>query len=259
MNDIPTMLKISMYILIFLYGIVIGSFLNVVVVRVPRKESIVKVRSHCENCGYQLKWFDLIPIFSYLVLGGKCRKCKTKISAQHLVLEVLNGILYVFTFFIAGFSIPTVLLCLLFSALLALSLIDFKTYEIPVGFQYVIFVLAVCRMILDRANWSEHVIGFFAVSVVLYLMYVISKGAAIGGGDVKLMAVCGLFVGWKLIIFAFLLGCIVGSVVHIIRMKLSGESHVLAMGPYLSIGVFVAALWGNQILTWYLGMLGITL
>ena len=214
MNDIPTMLQISMYILIFLYGIVIGSFLNVVIVRVPRKESIVKVRSHCENCGYQLKWFDLIPIFSYLVLGGKCRKCKTKISAQHLILEVLNGILYVFTFFIAGFSVPTVLLCLLFSALLALSLIDFKTYEIPVGFQYVIFVLAVCRTILDRANWSEHVIGFFAVSVVLYLMYVISKGAAIGGGDVKLMAVCGLFVGWKLIIFAFLLGCIVGSVVH---------------------------------------------
>ena len=259
MNDIPTMLQISMYILIFLYGIVIGSFLNVVIVRVPRKESIVKVRSHCENCGYQLKWFDLIPIFSYLVLGGKCRKCKTKISAQHLVLEVLNGILYVFTFFIAGFSVPTVLLCLLFSALLALSLIDFKTYEIPVGFQYVIFVLAVCRTILDRANWSEHVIGFFAVSVVLYLMYVISKGAAIGGGGLKMVGVCGLFVGWKLIIFAFLLGCIVGSVVHIIRMKLSGESHVLAMGPYLSIGVFVAALWGNQILTWYLGILGITL
>lgn len=254
MNDIPTMLQISMYILIFLYGIVIGSFLNVVIVRVPRKESIVKVRSHCENCGYQLKWFDLIPIFSYLVLGGKCRKCKTKISAQHLVLEVLNGILYVFTFFIAGFSVPTVLLCLLFSALLALSLIDFKTYEIPVGFQYVIFVLAVCRTILDRANWSEHVIGFFAVSVVLYLMYVISKGAAIGGGDVKLMAVCGLLLGWKLIIFAFLLGCIIGSVIHLIRMKVSGEGHVLAMGPYLSAGVAVAVLWGNEFLQWYLGL-----
>ncbi len=259
MNDIPTMLQISMYILIFLYGIVIGSFLNVVIVRVPRKESIIKVRSHCENCGYQLKWFDLIPIFSYLVLGGRCRKCKTKISAQHLVLEVLNGILYVFTFFIAGFSLKAVLLCLLFSALLALSLIDFKTYEIPVGFQYVILALAVCQTILDRADWLEHVIGFFAVSAVLYLIYIISKGAAIGGGDIKLMAVCGLFVGWKLIIFAFLLGCIVGSVVHMIRMKLSGESHVLAMGPYLSIGVFAAALWGNQILTWYLGMLGITL
>lgn len=259
MNDIPTMLQISMYILIFLYGIVIGSFLNVVIVRVPRKESIVKVRSHCENCGYQLKWFDLIPIFSYLVLGGKCRKCKTKISAQHLILEVLNGILYVITFLVAGVSLHTCLLCLLFSALLALSLIDFKTYEIPVGFQYVIFALAILQTVLDFSNWSEHVIGFFAVSVLLYLIYKISKGTAIGGGDVKLMAVCGLFIGWKLIILAFLLGCIVGSVVHILRMKLSGESHVLAMGPYLSVGVFVAALWGEKILTWYLGILGITL
>lgn len=259
MNNIPTMLQICIYTIVFLYGIIIGSFLNVVVVRVPRGESIVKVRSHCENCGYQLKWFDLIPIFSYLVLGGKCRKCKTKISAQHLVMEVLNGILYVITFLVAGVSLHTCLLCLLFSALLALSLIDFKTYEIPVGFQYVIFALAILQTVLDFSNWSEHVIGFFAVSVLLYLIYKISKGTAIGGGDVKLMAVCGLFIGWKLIILAFLLGCIVGSVVHILRMKLSGESHVLAMGPYLSVGVFVAALWGEKILTWYLGILGITL
>ena len=259
MNNIPTMLQICIYVIVFLYGIIIGSFLNVVVVRVPRGESIVKVRSHCENCGYQLKWFDLIPIFSYLFLGGKCRKCKAKISAQHLIMEVLNGILYVITFFIAGVSLHTCLLCLLFSALLALSIIDFKTYEIPVGFQYVIFVLAILQTVLDFSNWSEHVIGFFAVSVLLYLIYKISNGTAIGGGDVKLMAVCGLFIGWKLIILAFLLGCIVGSVVHILRMKLSGESHVLAMGPYLSVGVFVAALWGEKILTWYLGILGITL
>ena len=259
MNNIPTMLQICIYVIVFLYGIIIGSFLNVVILRVPRGESIVKVRSHCENCGYQLKWFDLIPIFSYLALGGKCRQCKTKISAQHLVMEVLNGILYVSTFFIAGVSLHTCLLCLLFSALLALSIIDFKTYEIPVGFQYVIFALAILQTVLDFSNWSEHVIGFFAVSVLLYLIYKISKGTAIGGGDVKLMAVCGLFIGWKLIILAFLLGCIVGSVVHILRMKLSGESHVLAMGPYLSVGVFVAALWGEKILTWYLGILGITL
>ena len=164
MNNIPTMLQIIAYIVIFLYGIIIGSFLNVVVVRIPRGESIVKVRSHCENCGYQLKWYDLIPIFSYLFLGGKCRKCKAKISAQHLVMEVLNGMLYVITFLIAGISLHTCLLCFLFSALLALSIIDFKTYEIPVGFQYVIFVLAVLETVLDYSNWAEHVIGFFAVS-----------------------------------------------------------------------------------------------
>ena len=86
------------------------------------------------------------------------------------------------------------------------------------------------------------------------MIYLVSGGSAIGGGDVKLMAVCGLLLGWELIIFAFLLGCIIGSVIHLIRMKVSGEGHVLAMGPYLSAGVAVAVLWGNEFLQWYLGL-----
>ena len=99
----------------------------------------------------------------------------------------------------------------------------------------------------------DYVIGFLSVSVVLAVLYYASKGRAIGGGDVKLMAACGLLLGWKLIIMAFLLGCIFGAVIHVIRMRVSGEDHVLAMGPYLSMGVFIATLWGNQLLTWYLG------
>lgn len=89
---------------------------------------------------------------------------------------------------------------------------------------------------------------------ILLILYYATGGRAIGGGDVKLMAVCGLLLGWKLIIFAFLLGCIIGSVIHLIRMKVSGEGHVLAMGPYLSAGVAVAVLWGNEFLQWYLGL-----
>ena len=104
MNDIPTSLTVACYIVMFLYGIVIGSFVNVCICRIPRKESIVKVRSHCENCGYTLKWYDLIPVFSYLCLGGKCRKCGKKISVWHLLMEVSNGVLYVLVFFVCGFS-----------------------------------------------------------------------------------------------------------------------------------------------------------
>lgn len=255
MDFIPTSLKIVLYIIIFLYGIVIGSFINVCVCRIPRGESIVKVRSHCENCGYQLKWFDLIPLFSYLVLGGKCRKCGEKISVWHLLMEVLNGCLYVLIFFVCDISVESLLYCLAGSALLGLSIIDFKTYEIPVGFNIFIGALGIIRVITDLANWHLYVIGFVAVSAFLYLLFVLSKGRAIGGGDIKLMAACGLLIGWKLIILAFLIGCIVGSIVHIIRMRVSGEEHVLAMGPYLSIGVMMAALWGNQFLTWYLGNL----
>ena len=245
---------ILLYIMIFLYGIVIGSFLNVLIYRIPKKENIVTVRSHCMSCGYQLKWYDLVPLFSYLALGGRCRKCKTKLSVQYPLIEGLNGALYLIVFFRYGISIESLLYCLLFSALLALSVIDFRTYEIPVGFNIFILALGLVRVVTDYRNWPDYVIGFLAVSVFLLLLYYASKGRAIGGGDVKLMAVCGLLMGWKLIILAFLLGCILGSVVHLIRMKASGEGHVLAMGPYLSAGAALAVLFGNQFLNWYLGM-----
>ncbi|MBE5884211.1 MAG: prepilin peptidase [Lachnospiraceae bacterium] len=250
-------MNFSIYLLIFLYGIVIGSFLNVLICRIPRKESVVHVRSHCEACGYQLRWFDMIPLFSYIFLGGRCRKCKQTISIQHPLVEGLNGVLYLVVFWRYGLCVETLLFCLLGSALLALSVIDFKTYEIPVGFQYFIGVLGVVRVLCDITNWQEYVIGFFAVSAVLAILYYASRGAAIGGGDVKLMAVCGLLLGWKLIIVAFLVGCILGSVIHLLRMRISGENHVLAMGPYLSAGVMLAVLWGQWFLNWYISFLGL--
>ena len=247
----PTIL---LYIIVFLYGIVIGSFLNVCIYRIPEKQNIVKVRSHCMSCGYQLKWYDLIPLFSYICLGGKCRKCKAKLSVQYPLIEALNGILYVVIFYVNGVSVESLLYCLLTSALITLSIIDLRTYEIPFGINLFILALGLTRVCLDYRHWLDYGIGFLAVSVFLYLLYVLSKGRAIGGGDIKLMAVCGLMLGWKLIILAFLIGCILGSVIHVIRMKVSDADHVLAMGPYLSLGVFIAMLWGEQFLQWYLGL-----
>lgn len=245
------------YILIFLYGIIIGSFLNVCIYRIPLGESISKQRSHCMSCGYQLRWYDLVPLFSWLMLGGKCRKCKASISPQYPIIEAVNGVLYLLIFLVNGMSLESILYCLMASALLALSVIDFRTYEIPFGFNVFITVLGVIRVATDLENWSEYIIGFFAVSAVLELLLVVSKGRAIGGGDVKLMAACGILIGWRLILIAFFVGCILGSVIHIIRMKLSNAEHVLAMGPYLSAGVLIAVLWGNTFLNWYIGLLGL--
>lgn len=247
---------ILLYTIIFLYGIVIGSFLNVLIYRLPKKENIVLTRSHCMSCGYQLRWYDLIPLFSYLALGGKCRKCKEKLSVQYPLIEGLNGVLYLVIFARYGLSIDSLLYCLLFSALLALSVIDFRTYEIPIGFNYFILTLGAIRVATDYTNWLVYAIGLIAVSMVLYLIYRVSKGTAIGGGDVRLMGATGLLLGWKLNILAFLLGCIIGSVIHLIRMRISKADHVLAMGPYLSVGVALAVLWGDGFLTWYLGLLG---
>ena len=242
-----------LYIIIFLYGIVIGSFLNVCIYRIPIQENIAKVRSHCMQCGHKLKWYELIPLFSFLLQGGKCRACKSKISVQYPLIEGVNGILYVFIFMINGINVDSLLYCLLTSALLVLSVIDFRTYEIPIGINCFILVLGVIRTAVHYTDWKNHVIGFFAVSVVLYLIILVTKGRGIGGGDMKMMAVCGLFLGWKEIILAFLLGCIIGSVVHIIRMRVSKCDHVLALGPYLSIGVFLSMLWGAQWIGWYFG------
>ncbi len=243
---------ILFYIVIFLYGIVIGSFLNVCIYRIPKKENIVTTRSHCMNCGYQLKWFDLVPIFSYLVYGGKCRKCKTKLSVQYPLIEALNGVLYLIVLFRYGVSIESLLYCLLFSALIVLSVIDFRTYEIPVGINVFILMLGLVRVVTDLENWADYAIGFLAVSSVLYVIYRVSGGTAIGGGDVKLMATCGLLLGWQLILFGFMMGCILGSIIHVIRMKVSGEGKVLALGPYLAMGVVIAVLYGNEFITWYL-------
>lgn len=249
----PTIL---LYIIVFIYGLLIGSFLNVLIYRIPKKENIAVVRSHCMNCGYQLRWYDLVPLFSWLALGGRCRKCKERISIQYPLIEALNGVLYLLVFHCYGLSVDSLLYCLTFSALLALSVIDFRTFEIPVGFNYFILALGIVRVATDYTNWLNYVIGFFAVSLFLYLLILFSNGRAMGGGDMKLMATCGLLIGWKLIILAFLLGCILGSVIHIIRMKVSGEGRVLAMGPYLAMGVMLAVLFGNQWIGWYLGILG---
>lgn len=241
-------------IIIFLYGIIIGSFLNVCIYRIPKKENIVTTRSHCMSCGYQLRWYDLIPLFSWLALGGRCRKCKAKISVQYPLVEALNGVLYLIVFLCYGVSIETLLYCLMASALLALSVIDFRTFEIPLGFNVFIAVLGLVRVLTDLTNWQEYAVGFFAVSVVLYIIYVLTKGRGIGGGDIKLMAVSGLLLGWKCNILAFLLGCIIGSVIHLLRMRFTKAERVLALGPYLSIGIYISALWGTRLIDWYLSL-----
>lgn len=243
------------YLTIFTYGILIGSFLNVCIYRIPRKENITTTRSHCMSCGYVLKWYDLIPLFSYLSIRGRCRKCGEKISPQYPLVEFINGLFYVWVFYIHGVTVESILFALLTSSLIVLSVIDFRTYEIPVGINIVILILGVLRVILDYKHVTDYLLGFISVSGFLLLLYLITKGRGIGGGDIKLMAGVGLLLGVKLTILAFLLGCIIGSVIHVLRMNIKGADNILAFGPYLSAGIFITILYGNQIIQWYLDFL----
>lgn len=250
----PVLITIFLYIIIFLYGIVIGSFLNVCIYRIPKKESILP-RSHCMGCGSVLRWYDMFPVFSYIILRGRCRNCGAKISIQYPLVEALNGVLYVIVFMANGINLCSVLYCFMTSALIVISVIDERTFEIPVSLNCFLAVLGVLMCLLDTEQLKGHLIGAVCVSLFLYLLYVLSGGRAIGGGDVKLMAAAGLILGWKLSILAFLLACVLGAVIHLLRMKLSSAEHMLAMGPYLSAGIFLAALWGNRIIDWYFGYL----
>lgn len=238
--------------ILFLYGIIIGSFLNVCIYRIPNKESVAKQRSHCMTCGHQLAWYDLFPVFSYLFLRGKCRYCGTKISMQYPLVELINGLGYVWIFMVNGISLLCVIECLLFSALLVLTVIDWRTYEIPVGINIFILVLGILATIIDLEHILSHIIGAVCVSGFLAILYYATKGRGIGGGDVKLMAVAGLLLGWQKIVLALVLGSVLGSIIHILRMKISGEEHVLAFGPYLSAGIVLAMLYGESLINWYL-------
>lgn len=246
-------IAIALYIIVFLFGTTIGSFLNVCIYRIPKKENIAVTRSHCMECGYQLAWYDLVPIVSYIFLGGRCRKCKTRLSVQYPIIEAANGLLYVLVFIVNGINYTSIIYCLLASALLVLSVIDLRTYEIPLGINLFILTLGLIHLAMDYTHWLQYVIGLLSVSLFLYLIYLVTKGRGIGGGDIKLMAVCGLLLGWKLILLGFILGCVLGSVIHVLRMRLSGAEHVLAMGPYLAAGVFIAMMWGEPLIQWYMG------
>lgn len=241
-----------MLLITFLFGICIGSFLNVCIYRIPLKQDIVFTSSHCMKCGRKLKWYELIPVFSFLIQGGKCRGCKDKISFQYPIIELLNGILYVIVYSRFGISVESVVFCLLSSVLIIITVIDWRTYEIPLGCNIFILILGIIRLLTDLPHASKYVIGFFAISVALYLLFYLSKGRAIGGGDIKLMASAGLVIGFPNILLAFFIGCILGSVIHISRMKITGVGHRLAFGPYLSAGILISALYGDKIIAWYL-------
>lgn len=244
-----------MYIVVFLYGLLIGSFLNVCIYRLPEQQSIVTIPSHCMNCGKKLHWYELIPLFSWLALRGKCHGCKAKISAQYPIVEAMNALLYILVLFIKGPSIDMLLCQALISNLIVLSFIDARTMEIPNGINIFIAVLGVARTLVDwlvyKNGWLDHVLGLI-VMVVFFIIFFVSDGRAIGFGDVKMMFGIGLFLGLKCTVFGLAAGCIVGSVIHLTLMAVKKVGRQLAFGPYLSTGFAISALFGKYVVDWYL-------
>ena len=240
-----------------LLGLCLGSFCNVLIYRIPKGEDFVKTRSHCMSCGHELRWYELIPLLSFLLQRGRCRACGIKLSMQYPIVEALNGGMWLLTGLLFwGDWLRIALYCAMVSLLLVLSVIDWRTFEIPNGLNLSVFLLGLIQLAADRGNWALYLIGMCSVSLLFLLLWRLTGGAGIGMGDVKLMAAAGLLLGWQRILLALIVGSVLGSVIHLIRMG-RGAGRKLAFGPYLAAGICFSALFGQETIAAYLGLFGL--
>ncbi len=253
------MIIIATPVLIFIFGLLIGSFLNVCIYRIPLKKTIVKGRSYCPSCNSPIPWYCNIPLFSYIFLKGRCRNCKEKISLIYPTVELLNAVLYLLIWKVYGLTVPAIFFAALFSILVIISFIDLKYQIIPDGLVLTILILGVANGIYQttvlNVPWYNWVVGFFAASVPLLILGLIFP-EGMGGGDIKLMAATGLFIGWKLILLSLFIGALYGGIVSIfvILVKKGSLKTALPFGPMLSLGIVTCVLTGNQLLSWYLSI-----
>lgn len=256
---------IMFYPIVFFYGICIGSFLNVVIIRLPRNESLIKRSSHCMTCGTKIRIRDLIPIFSWLFLKGKCHSCGEKISPRYPIVEALNGIVYVVTFAVLDFSLQTVLYCIFFSILIAIGFMDWDTMEMDLRLLFLIAVLAISSAIFtDSVSLASRLLGLVAIALPFFLIGEISgavikkrTGEKVRGielGDTILMGVSGLLIGFRPIVASAFFGICIAAVCGMINKRRSGESK-FAFGPFLAMGLFFGTLFGDMCIEWYMNLL----
>lgn len=262
--------EIFTYILSFIFGSIIGSFLNVCIYRLPREESIVYPRSHCTSCDQSISFYNNIPILSYLFLNGKCSKCKSKISPRYPIVEILTGLLFLTTVWSFGLTTQTFFYLIFLSSIVAITFIDLEHMIIPNVITYPGILVGILYNTLktDWGNSSELISKFsFGIQdffsllnelpildslfgvilgggillVIAYSYEIIKKRQGMGMGDVKLLAMIGAFFGWEGVLFVIFLGSILGSVIgiSIIIAKRGDLKYALPFGPFLSIAAVI--------------------
>jgi len=256
------------YASIFIFGLLIGSFLNVCIYRIPREESIVSPPSHCPNCGTRLKPLDLIPLLSYLIYRGNCRYCNQKISPRYFLVELLTGIVSVTLFLKYGLTVDFVAFLFLMYILIAVFFIDLDHQIIPNelvivgltgGAMLFVYNLFLPFQIYSDQLWWNPLLGLvvgsgflFGVSLIGLALY---KGDEVMGmGDVKLFAPIGLFLGWRMTLLALFLSVILGGMSSLVLILLgkANRKSMIPFGPFIVIGVFITVMWGWDILDWYM-------
>jgi leader peptidase (prepilin peptidase)/N-methyltransferase len=230
------------YILLACVGAVVGSFLNVLIFRIPEGQSIVFPSSHCPKCGHAIRVYDNIPIISYLVLRGKCRDCHNKISIQYPIVEAITAVMSLLLFLKFGLSLKFLASFIFTSALFVITFIDLRHQIIPDVISLpgipVFFFLAV--FVMDLTVWESLlgiVIGGGSLFAIAFLYEIITKREGMGGGDIKLLAMLGAFLGWKSLFFVLFASSLLGAVVGVAAMVMKGQDmkYAVPFGPFLSI------------------------
>lgn len=262
--DRQTFMRICIYTLAGVFGLCIGSFLNVVIYRLPNNMSLASPGSHCTSCHYSLCWYDNIPVLSYVLLGGKCRKCKCRISPRYMLVELINGMLWVLSavLFWENSIVYACTAAIVSSALICIFFIDLEHMLIFNRFTLIVAAGGVAAMFTDNGTvWYEHLIGGVAGGAVFLALYygalTVLKKEGLGFGDVKYATAAGLLLGWKKFILAILLASVAAAIVMSVmnRIQKSDEQTEHPFGPYLAAGTLVAMVAGDAIITWYAGFL----
>lgn len=260
---------VTLYVFTGLLGLCVGSFLNVVIYRVPIGMSLVKPASHCPKCGYRLKWYDNVPVLSYIFLGGRCRKCKEPISFRYTAVELGNTALWLLSVWLFWEkSIPfAVISALALSVLVCVFFIDLEHKLVFDRFVIVLTALGICAIFFDPYfPWYSHLIGgaagFLSFLGIGTAFRLITKRDGLGGGDIKLAGACGLLLGWERLLLSVLLAsvcaCIVLPIVGAVKRKrgTKGDGEY-PFAPFLSTAFGLALLFGNFVIQAYLSLLGL--
>ncbi|MGL5353490.1 MAG: prepilin peptidase [Clostridium sp.] len=250
-------MELVIYLLIFFFGSIIGSFLNVCIYRIPEEKSISFPPSSCGSCNSMLNPKDLIPIFSYLFLKGKCRYCCEKVSKQYPIIEAVTGLLFVFIFIKFGFTLDSIKFMLLTALLIVIGIIDLKTeyiYTSTIIFGIISGIIFIGIEYFNGFSISpvNYLLGALSASLILALIVFFT--GAMGWGDVELIFLIGLFLGIKLNLFNVFLSIVIGGLVAVVLMatKIKSRKDSMAFGPYIAMSTYIVILFGNDILNWYI-------
>jgi len=251
--------------LFFLLGLEIGSFLNVCIDRLPREESIVSPPSHCEACGHRLAAKDLIPVFSYLWLRGKCRFCGNSIPGKLFYVELVSGVIYAFLYWKYGLT-PELGAMIFYAALFTIIfMVDLEKGVILNKVVYpamaIAFVLSALQIQPELPQWPVEGIANVAMGggigfLFLFVLAIASRGG-MGWGDVKLAALIGLATGFPMVLVAIVLGAVLGAIVGVVLMAVrkKGMKSRIPFGPFLSVATMITLVWGSDMVNWYVGLI----